>query len=1468
MHGMIGGMATLESFTEPVRAWFDASFGEPTRVQQEAWSTIQTGSHALIIAPTGSGKTLAAFLQCLDWLSKEAAASKVQVLYISPLKALAADIEANLRAPLRGIQLARERLGLPSRSINVGVRTGDTSAAERRRLAAKPPEILITTPESLFLMLSSQVASTLDEVKLVIVDEIHSLAGTKRGAHLAVSLERISAAAGADPQRVGLSATVRPADRVARFLGGDREVRVVSPPANKVWDLQVCSPVPDFSDLPADTPSAWPLIEKHILAGVDAHNSTICFVNSRRVSERLTARLNELHAERLGQLGCATNMPASYASTAGSTKPVLGQFDPIAQAHHGSVAHPRRKEIESALKSGQLPCVVATSSLELGIDMGAVDLVVQVDAPPSVASGLQRLGRAGHQVGATSVGRIMPTNQGAALESVVVAEAMLAGRLEEVRDLLLPLDVLAQQIVSSCLDTSVSVPDLHGLLRRSAPFADLSAELLHAVLHMLAGRYPSEEFAELRPRIIWDQVKDEISARPGARRLVTTSGGTIPDRGLYGVYLVGEGNASGKHSPGRRVGELDEEMVHESRVGDIITLGTTSWQIADITAHQVLVTPASGVAGRLPFWHGDAIGRPAELGRAIGRFQREVLTSDRPTTVADENTTANITRFLREQRDAVGSIPDDQQIIVERFRDELGDWRVCVHSPFGLGVNSPWALAIEHRINLRDAMAGTVQATNDGIIFRLPDTDDAPPGASLVAFDAAEISDLVSSALPHTALFAARFRECAARALLLPRRDPGRRTPLWQQRQRASQLLSVAAQYPDFPIMLETFRECFNDVFDMPALMSVVAGIASRKIRLLEVETASPSPFARRLLFGHVAEFLYDGDQPLAERRMAALSLDTALLAELLGRQQLLDDLDQAVLDEVARDLAGAPPTTSEALWDQIRTRGPLPEAEASPTLAEPLLVANRIAKCNIAARPCLITTEDLPLLRDGLGVPPPPGYPMGPAVDPDEAIKRLILRRLRTSVVVTPEAIADTLGIPVKTATVTLDSLVADGTAIAGRFSATTAGKQYMHHLVLERVKRTALRQLRADIAPVEQQDFVRFLLSWHELDHPSPGVDAVLTAAEQLAGYPIPASMLESLVLPTRVSGFHPSQLDELLGNGELLWTGHSALGLNDGYVTLWPADIFPGVEQASPLGLADELYGQLSAGGAWRFDDLLPKFPNVDRQQLRDALWELVWLGLVTSDSFAPIRALSTNGTLKRRAPARAGRRMVRIPRVVDSTVIGRWSALPTASGTNPTQARVQELTIQLNRYGVLTRGSLMTEPNEPSFGAAYRDLVTLEERGTVRRGYFIAGLGASQFALPGAVDALRDPPSWNEPIVLAATDPANPFGAALPWPETKGHRPSRKAGALVVLLAGKPVWFCERGMGSLVSFGGVSHDGLAAGIFALGMALKSSKSTHVRIITIDGEPSITATHLHEPLTQSGFALTPGGYRLRAF
>ena len=1537
------GDEAWSGFGEATRTWFEAAFAAPTPAQVGAWSAISAGRNALVVAPTGSGKTLSAFLWSLDRLATSPAPEKkrrCRVLYISPLKALAVDVERNLRAPLTGIRHTAARLGLPEPEITVAVRSGDTPANERRSIATAPPDILITTPESLFLMLTSQAREALRGVETVILDEVHAVAGTKRGAHLALSLERLDALLEAPAQRIGLSATVRPIDEVARFLGGSHPVEVVAPASSKEWDLRVVVPVEDMGELGSAggqelelegsaagaerRASIWPYVEERVVDLIEQHRSTIVFANSRRLAERLTARFNEIASERADEQLAekfltpldgdhATGPPAEIMAQSGRSD---GAPQLVARAHHGSVSKEQRAIIEDDLKRGRLPCVVATSSLELGIDMGAVDLVVQIESPPSVASALQRVGRAGHQVGEVSRGVLLPKHRADLVHTAVAVERMRAGAIESLHVPANPLDVLAQQVVAATSVDEWDVDELFQVVRRAAPYSALPRSAFDATLDLLSGRYPSDEFAELRPRVVWDRVTGTLTARPGAQRLAVTSGGTIPDRGLFGVFLVGE-KAS-------RVGELDEEMVYESRVGDVFALGATSWRIEDITHDRVLVSPAPGQPGRLPFWKGDQLGRPAELGAAIGAFTRELGELDRDASVArcreaglDEWAAENLVAFLGEQREATRVLPTDRTILVERFRDELGDWRLVMHSPFGAQVHAPWALAVGRRLAERYGIDAQALPSDDGIVLRIPETDQEPPGAEVLVFEPDEIEQLVTEEVGGSALFASRFRECAARALLLPRRNPGRRSPLWQQRQRSAQLLSVASKYPSFPIVLEAVRECLQDVYDVPALVSLMRDLSSRSIKVAEVATETPSPFARSLLFGYVAAFMYEGDNPLAERRAAALSLDQGLLAELLGRAELRELLDPKVLAELEAELQRLAPDRrardAEAVADLLRLLGPLTTEEVTartvadsvtevPGWLTALHESRRIVEVRIAGQPQWAAVEDVTRLRDGLGVPVPPGTPdafVEPVADP---LADLVGRYARTHGPFTSTDVAERLGLGVAVAQQTLQRLAGQGRVLEGEFRPAGAGTEWCDAEVLRRLRRRSLAALRKEVEPVEPATLGRFLPAWQHVGTPQAqgraarglrGADGVLTVVEQLAGCAVPASALEPLVLGSRVSDYTPAYLDELTTSGEVLWAGHGTLPGTDGWMSLHLADsahlTLPdhGVLDATPLHYA--LLEALSGGGAYFFRQLSDAAGGVDDKATEQALWDLVWAGRLSNDTLAPLRLLASGGRSAHRTPrqpprARIGSRprAAKLPsRTGPPTTAGRWSLLPELE-PDPTRRAHAAAEALLERHGVVTRGAVAAERVPGGFAGVYKVLSAFEDSGRCRRGYFVAGLGAAQFGAPGAVDRLRsfshdlspDEAGASEDalraVALAATDPANPYGAALPWPEREGdaagHRPGRKAGALVVLVDGALVVYVERGGRTLLTFTD-DVEVLTPAVDELASAVRRGALGRLTVERADGESILGRQDpVRQALEAAGFMVTPRGLRLR--
>ena len=1489
----------LEGFSPAVRHWFAASFPEPTAPQQQGWPAIRTGAHTLVCAPTGSGKTLTAFLASLDRLVVPPAdgeepidpTARTRVLYLSPLRALAFDVEKNLRSPLVGIGLAAERLGVPFVAPSVAMRTGDTSSRDRQALARRPPDLLITTPESLYLMLTSEVHRTLVNVDTVIIDEIHAMATTKRGAHLMLSLERLEEITHRPPQRIGLSATQRPLEEVAHFLGGHhadgsrRPVTIVDAGVRKALEVEVVVPVDDMGAIGELLPptlrsgpahaaldpqrrSIWPSIYPRVLAQILQHRSTIVFCNARRQAERLAARLNEL-AEQEGLVDDE------------------GRPIELVKAHHGSLAREQRVAIEDELKRGTLRAIVATSSLELGIDMGAVDLVIQVESPGAVARGLQRIGRAGHSVGEPSRGSIYPKHRGDLLEAAVVVRRMQEGLIESTRFMRTPLDVLAQQVVAHVsMHPDCTVEQVGATMRRAAGFAELSDDLLRNVLDLLAGRYPSDEFNELRPRLVWDRVNGTLRARDGAKRLAIVSGGTIPDRGLFGVFLP----------DGTRVGELDEEMVYESRPGETFLLGASTWRIEDITFDRVVVTPAPGQPGKMPFWHGDRPGRPLELGRALGEFHREVRglagRDDAVVTLMeryslDALAADNVVRYLDEQVAATGVVPDDRTIVVERFRDEIGDWRVCILSPFGTRVHAPWAIAIQRRLGERFEAHVEVMWTDDGIVLRLPEAVDALAADDLL-FDPEEIDEVVVACLPQTSLFAARFRECAARALLLPRRRPDRRTPLWQQRQRAHDLLSVASKYPTFPILLEAGRECLNDVFDLPALREVLGRLRDRTVRLVTVDTPKASPFAQSLLFNWIAAYMYEGDAPLAERRAAALALDRDLLRDLLGAEELRDLLDPGALADIELELQlladGRRARDADELHDVLRRLGDLSVFEATmrcvdPTVAEVWLTDlernRRAVRVSVAGGERVIASDDAARYRDALGCAVPLGLPREFTEPQPFPFESLVARYARTRGPFTVDELARRFGVGAERALGALRALEAEERVVHGEFRPNGSGSEWCDVEVLRQLRRRSLAALRREVEPVEQRAFARFVAEWTGVGSDRRGLDHLVETIAQLQGAAIVASTLERDVLPLRVRGFRGVDLDSLCTAGELVWVGAGALGSNDGRIRLFYPDqlalLVDSWERPDPPegDLHDRLRAHLAQRGASFWTPLRSAAPEATEAEVLGALWDLVWAGEVTNDSLAPLRAyLGGGGARPARTAPRARPRPGRLNRVGPPAGAGRWSlvsSLTASPAPSPTASMHALAMLMLDRHGVVTRESVAAEGVRGGYAAVYAVLKVLEERGQCRRGYFVDGLGAAQFALPGAVDRLRAAlPAADDVVALAATDPSQPYGASLTWPDTEG-RPARTANAVVVLSSGVPlVWF-DHSARHVVTFPGASAD--ARWAEALTALVKDGRLRSAEVRKVDGAAVDPAGVWAASLRAAGFEEGYRGWVLRA-
>ncbi|PRQ05340.1 putative ATP-dependent helicase Lhr [Enhygromyxa salina] len=1475
----------LRDFHPAVREWFGAAFERPTAAQRKGWRPILDGDSTLLLAPTGSGKTLAAFLVAIDRLMFAAGerpkARGVDILYISPLKALGVDVERNLRAPLSGIRAIAQRDGVEHYMPTVGIRSGDTPQRERARMLRHPPDILITTPESLFLLLTSRARETLRGVSTVIVDEIHSMVAGKRGAHLFVSLERLEHERGhareregaAPLQRIGLSATQRPLDEVARLLGGctpsadesmtPRPVTIVDAGRKRALELVVEVPVEDFDFSSPDSGSArhprsaraqglagdgarggeldvaevegivadgpkpstvsatfvgerrsiWPSIHPRLVELIEAHRSTMIFVNNRSLAERLSQAINALAGRELSL------------------------------AHHGSLSKETRAVVEDRLKRGELPAIVATSSLELGIDMGAVDLVIQIEAPPSVASGLQRIGRAGHHVDGVSRGVIVPKYRHDLLACAAVIEHMREGKVESTFYPRNPLDVLAQHIVAMVgIAEELEVEQIWALVRRAAPFAELSRRAFENTLDMLAGRYPSNEFAELRPRIIWDRVEQRVRARKGAQRLAVQNAGTIPDRGLYGVFMLGEGGA-----PGTRVGELDEEMVFESRDGDVFVLGASSWKVVEITRDRVVVVPAPGEPGRMPFWHGEGPGRPLEFGRAIGALGRKL--DKLPREQAEQRLTAdhalapraarNLLDYLEDQREATGVLPSDKTIVVERWVDEIGDWRVAVLSPFGARVHAPWATAVAGRLREHGGVEVDMLWTDDGLAFRLPEADEPPP-VSMFFPAPDEVERLVIENLSGSALFAARFRENAARALLLPRRRPGKRTPLWMQRKRSADLLAVATRYRSFPIILETYRECLRDVFDLPALTELLQQVLDRRVRVREVESASASPYAAALVFTWIGNFLYDDDQPRAERRAQALALDYAQLRELLGDAQLRELLDRDALSEVELLIQRLDPRRAirelDHVHDALRELGELSREElrqrCDPELrgeldgwVEGLITERRAAEVTIAGQRRVIAAEDAGRYRDALGVVPPMGLPLAYLELVDNPLEDLVARYARTHVPFTAAEVALRFGLGLGPIAAALESLRREDRLLEGEFMPGGREREWCDVEVLRRLKRASLAKLSAAVEAVEPRLYARFLPTWHRIDWPSEGLDGLVAAIEQIQGVAIPFADLERAVLPARVRAYHPGMLDQLCASGELSWRGFEALGSDDGRVALYLSGHFAALAPApEPVEgeLAARLRELLGRRGAMFFADIERALGGF-RNELVAILWEMVWAGELSNDTLAPLRSRARGGKGKGKARSYARRRpslhgQLQLRRAGPAGTEGRWSLLRPSGpvdegsgdeaepGPSETERATSSAVQLLERFGVVTREAVRSAGVPGGFSAHYPILKAMEQAGKIRRGYFIAGMGGAQFGLPGAEDRLRETGSDPAPIViLTACDPANAYGAGLPWPRREGGaKPQRTSGAHVFMVDGRLLAWLSRSEKLLLCF----------------------------------------------------------------
>ncbi len=1482
-------MSQAKSFSQATRSWFADNFSAPTEVQRAGWDRIRSGGDTLLVAPTGSGKTLAAFLVAIDHcltLPTDAPAG-VRVLYLSPLKSLVYDVERNLRAPLVGIRHKAVALQQPVRDVRVAIRTGDTPQKERQRQAKEPGDILVTTPESLFLLLGSEARQGLRSVHTVIIDEIHALAPTKRGVHLALSMERLARLCAVEPQRIGLSATVRPLDEVARFLSGQRPVNIVDLSAKPLLDLTVTVPVPDMENASAAAEprrggsilgelyareaggpatagerGIWPVIYPRLLQEVKQNRATIIFVNSRGLCERLTQRLNELAGEEL------------------------------VQSHHGSVSHEKRADIEEGLKQGRIRGIVATSSLELGIDMGAVDRVVLVESPGSVARGLQRVGRAGHRVGEVSVGRIFPKFRGDLLESTVVAQRMLSGDIEAVRVPQNALDVLAQQIVAMCCEGPLGVAEIEQLANRAYPFHQLSTDALRAVLDMLSGHYPSQDFADLRPLLVWDRASDELRPRRGAALVSRMNAGTIPDRGNYTVTLGPEGG---------RLGELDEEMVFETRPGENILLGASTWRVEEITRDRVIVSPAAGEPGKMPFWRGEGPGRPVELGRALGAFVRKLGAQNYDLAVdwlqrhacLNHHAAANLAGYIHEQKQHTNSLPTDRDIVVERFRDELGDWRVCILSPFGARLHAPWSMALQQVLSTRSGFEVQVMYTDDGIVLRFAEIDRLPELDDLLP-DPDEVEELVTDQLAHTALFAGLFRENAVRSLLLPRRRPDQRTPLWAQRLKSQNLLAAVRKYANFPIVLETYRQALSDVFDIAALRSLLVDIQNRRVKVHEVETGSASPFARSLVFAYVAAFIYEQDSPLAERKAQALTLDRNLLSELIGQAELRELIDPAVMAELAAELQHLAEDRRardpDEVHDLLRRLGDLSAKEigarthcAVAQAVRQLAAEHRAVQIGIAGEKRWIAAENAAVYRDALGVMPPPGLPDAFLQPTEDPLAFLAQRYARTHGPFLVGEAAQRFGLRPAQLEPVLRGLASAGILVRGEIRPGGVEPDWCDAEVLRRLKRRTLGRLRHAVAPVDAATLGLFLPEWSGLGAKHKGLPRLLEALTQLEGIELPWSALRSTILPARVADFDLDMLDVLAATGQVIWVGRSPLGSRDGRIAVYlrnhVRDLLTALEPYEP---PEQIHALIlehleMQGASFLFEleaAVRSKLPELTGQEFAGALWDLVWASRVTNDTFAPLRSLGRRASRATRARWRSG----------PSLAGGRWSLVSNLIDEDlpETERALARANMLLERYGIVSREAVLAENLPGGFGPVYKVLSLLEESGRVRRGYFIEGLSGAQFARPGIVDRLRAMRQEDEAVIdvtpnhilpVPVIDPANPWGSLLPWPETGGNGSAGKlrrvAGAWLLLHAGKPVAYLSASGRHLTTFPeNLTDAAVKAAVFqALHRIPKTTRRGSLVIEKVDGR-AVKDSPYHESMLQHGFVSDYRGLVAEAF